>query len=78
MAQQGDCKKSQTAPLNAIIIIIISLSVRPALQKDIIDSSLRFSIHLHLHLGFVHPLQDVALHQCLICKPKKLFLSVLG
>ena len=21
--------------------------------------------HLHLHLGFVHPLQDVALHQCL-------------
>ena len=23
------------------------------------------SLHLHLHLGFVHPLQDVALHQCL-------------
>ena len=23
------------------------------------------SVHLHLHLGFVHPLQDVALHQCL-------------
>ena len=22
-------------------------------------------VHLHLHLGFVHPLQDVALHQCL-------------
>ena len=22
-------------------------------------------LHLHLHLGFVHPLQDVALHQCL-------------
>ena len=24
-----------------------------------------FYLHLHLHLGFVHPLQDVALHQCL-------------
>ena len=23
------------------------------------------SVHLHLHLGFVHPLQDAALHQCL-------------
>ena len=22
-------------------------------------------LHLHLHLGFVHPLQDVAVHQCL-------------
>ena len=22
-------------------------------------------IHFHLHLGFVHPLQDVALHHCL-------------
>ena len=27
--------------------------------------SLYNGIHLHLHLGFVHPLQDVALHQCL-------------
>ena len=23
------------------------------------------NLHLHFHLGFVHPLQDVALHQCL-------------
>ena len=28
-------------------------------------SHLLVGIHLHLHLGFVHPLQDVALHQCL-------------
>ena len=25
----------------------------------------RYRLHLHLHLGFVHPLQGVALHQCL-------------
>ena len=25
----------------------------------------RHYLHLHLHLGFVRPLQDVALHQCL-------------
>ena len=66
----------KTANQSAIKITIIAQqdfvichqsSVSP---KDTYDSDLKlpnasgFHLH-HLHLGFVHPLQDVALHQCL-------------
>ena len=63
----GMCDVALSSPWNChymfsvMIFLLLCCSFGSILYLQI-----RFIIlHLHLHLGFVHPLQDVALHQCL-------------
>ena len=53
-------------PFNTSMLVAPPALPQPVLQSThLSDHALTIFLHLHLHLGFVHPLQDVALHQCL-------------